>query len=189
MNELEFLRSQVRLERTHMRDVRAALGDALRRSPAPPGLDASAQAAARYLVFVLRRFVMQDRMHCSQLATRVGAAQGLEAAERARIDGALRDLAMALDDVATATDALAGALDARQRGAMEPQEWLEACAAFDRFYEAHLVQRRHQLSLWLESYYDIADWRRSSCVDAESVFEERRLHEEALRALAALPSP
>lgn len=188
MNELEFLRSQVRLERTHMREVRASLRDALRRTLPPAQVDAFAQAAAAYLVFALRRFVAQDRGHCVRLAERVAAAPNVDAAERARIDAALGELASALQETEAATTALSAALEGRRRQALDLPAWLAACRRFDDFYEQHLVQRRHQLGAWLEHHYDIGDWRRTSLVDAESVFEERQLHEQFQHAQAALPA-
>ncbi len=187
MNELEFLRSQVRLERVHMRDLRALFSAALQRAVPPALLDGFSQAAGAYLVFALRRFVAQDRMHCERLAARVASASGVDATERARITAALRDLAATLAATDVATRQFAAALERRRAGSLDAPGWFDTCRELDRFYESHLVQRRHQLGPWLESYYDILDWRRSSMVDAESVFEERRLHEAALQAHVALP--
>lgn len=187
MNELEFLRSQVRLERLHLREQRAALGTLLRRALPVDAQDACAQALAAHLVFLMRRFVLQDRSHVERLGARVAAARDVAPEERQRIGQTLHELAATLDAAQAATGSLADALEQRRHGALDAAGWLAACREFDAFYEGRLAAHRHALGTWLETYYDIGDWRRSSHVDPESVFEERRLHELALAALAALP--
>lgn len=180
MDELSFIREQVRTERRHMGEVRAALDDALA-AGGPGATDAAAvgssdafvAAAVRYLVFIVQRFNAQDQAHGAQL--------------RPRLDAADSDARMALDELdatlARSRAEIAVLQEAMQAGA-SPALRVAARRYLD-FYQRELLARRHSLTPWLERHYAAADWRRASMVDAESILEERDLYESVRSTLPA----
>jgi hypothetical protein len=181
MNELQFLRSQVALERGHMASVRRACADALNQTSA--GIGASVQEefclrCARYLVFIVARFNAQDQAHSDQLRPLLAAD---DAMHRETLDDLDRTLALNRE----ALGALAAALQARD---VEPSQagaalldapgagaLLQACRAYLEFYERVLTRRRHVLAPLLEQHYRMPHWRRACFVTADTVLEEKAL--------------
>lgn len=163
MNELEFVRQQVSTERSHMGATRAALAAALAADYPQGTLTPFVNAAAVYLVFVVRRFNRQDLEHCSMLTPLVPAS---DAEDRA----ALVDLSETLRLSSGAVDKLAAALPGT------PAELLAACRDYNRFYTDVLVKRRHAIYHLFERHYGIENWRRASFVDADSILAERDLY-------------
>lgn len=175
MNELEFIRDQVRTERRHMAEVRSILQAALSSTPASPVTARSIELAARYLVFSVRRFDAQDQMHCEQLAPRISAGDAVAC-------GSLAALAQTLSLSRAAIEQLQCALTAA--GAAPDSETLRiACEGYLDFYRRSLTTLRASLYPLLEQHYGVADWRRASLVDAESIISERELY-DAVRAAA-----
>jgi hypothetical protein len=166
MNELEFIREQVRLERRHMAEVRQALETALLgRAVADPSLQIFCQAAARYLVFIVQRFNAQDQIHCDQLRSCLTAedATSLQSLEQLH-----STLAQSRPAVAQLSAALASP------ASMETL--LDACRRYLDFYRHELLARKNSLYPLFDQHYGMADWRRASLVDADSVLEERTLY-------------
>jgi hypothetical protein len=184
MNEVEYLRSQVRLERSHLREVRAALSARLAAVRADDELDGPALATAPYLLYALRRLEEQDGRHCSRLRAHIDQKPEARPGEHARVGAALAELKQALQELHQARQRFESAYQERTERRLDASGWVEACREFDAWYESRLAPRRHALGDWLDAYYTLADWRSTSLVDAESVLEERRLHGVALAALA-----
>ncbi len=170
MNEQDFIRQQVQLERAHMGATRAALAKALDGQYPTEILEPFARAAARYLVFVVRRFNRQDLEHCAILLPLVPASDTAD-------HEALADLTKTLQLSGTAIEALASRLDAPL------PDLLAACVDYNQFYTTVLMARRHATYHLFEQHYDIESWRRASFVDADSILEERALYAEANRLL------
>lgn len=160
-----------------MAAVRSACAAALARDagaePDPEFLD----ACARYLVFVVGRFNAQDQAHCELLAPRLDAA---DAASRALVE----DLLQALAASRAAIERLAATLAARDSGAASDAQFAESLRDYLGFYARVLATRRHSIHHLFERHYGIADWRRASAVDADSILEER---ERYARVAACLP--
>jgi hypothetical protein len=163
MNEQEFIRQQVSTERAHMGATRAALGAALAANYPATVIEPFARAAARYLVFVVRRFNAQDLEHCAILRPLIPAT---DLADRTTLD----DLAETLGLSGSAIDALAAALNA------PAADLLAASGTYNQFYAEVLVRRRHAIYHLFERHYGIAEWRRASFVDADSILAERELY-------------
>lgn len=170
MNELEFIRQQVSTERAHMGAARAAMSAALAADYPLAVLEPFARAAARYLVFVLRRFNRQDLEHCAIL-------QPLIPANDTTDHKTLADLAETLWLSSRAIEELGAALES------PPPELLAACRTYSQFYSDVLVRRRHAIYHLFEQHYSVVEWRRASFVDADSILEERELFDAVGRAL------
>jgi hypothetical protein len=184
MNELEFLRSQMRLERTHCESQRALLGRSLQAvAAAEPARDALL-AAAHYLVFALRREARRDRLHADQTEARLAVAQVVEADQRKTALAAVARLRAEASALAAAIETLAVALQAPATAAVG-DSLRTACTAFEGWATNFKPAGREALEPWFERLYAISDWRQVALTDAESVFEERRLHEAANAAARA----
>lgn len=170
MNELEFIRQQVSTERAHMGAARAAMAAALAADYPLAVLEPFARAAARYLVFVVRRFNRQDLEHCAILQPLIPAGDTTD-------HKTLADLAETLWMSSRAIEELALALES------PAAELLSACGNYNQFYRDVLVGRRHAIYHLFERHYGVAEWRRASFVDADSVLEERELFGAVGRAL------
>ncbi len=166
MNELEFIRNQVATERSHMAAVRGACAAALLQpADPPPDLDFLV-ACASYLVFSIGRFNAQDQAHCELLRPRLPAT----AADDQRT---LADLEQTLAANRTAISQLATALAALQSGTGGEAGFSAALRAYLSFYANELASRRHALRHLFDAHYGVAEWRRASAVDADSILEER----------------
>ncbi len=185
MHEIEYLRSQVGRELGHLREVRAALSARLATARSADEIDAPSLAAAEYLLYALQRVEERDRLHCARLRAQVDEVAEATPRERALTRAALEQLERLVRDLHDARQRYAAAFRARRGGQLDAAGWLDACRAFDAWYDTALAEPRHSVSEWLERYYTLADWRRTSLVDAEAVLEERRLHAAALAALEA----
>ncbi len=170
MNELEFIRQQVSTERAHMGAARAALAAALAADYPLAVLEPFARAAARYLLFVVRRFNRQDLEHCAIL-------QPLIPATDSRDHKTLADLAETLWLSSRAIEGLGVSLES------PPADLLGACGTYNQFYVDVLVRRRHAIYHLFAQHYGVAEWRRASFVDADSILEERELFDAVGRAL------
>jgi hypothetical protein len=189
MNELDYLRDQVSLERSHMRELRSSFARLLVEGRDDEQLERQTVALATYLLFALRRLVLQDELHCRQLRERIAAAAEGSAGEHAHIVATIDDLERSLADARGALDRFEAAhRELATAGRSGVADWLDACRRFNTWYETQLGTRRHALGDWLDAYYTLADWRRASLVDAESVLEERRLYAAARAALASPPT-
>lgn len=146
MNELELIRNQLSTERSRVAVVARAC--------AAPGASAGLrEAAVDYLVFVLTRFDERDQ----RLAEQVPA--------QSFVSGAL------VSQGGTSREALAklAATLAEPGDAGKTQRW----SAFSQFLDGPWSQRRTALDALQQKSLRIADWRAVSCVDADSIVEER----------------
>lgn len=181
MNELQFLRSQVALERGHMAGVRRACADALDMASggiSEPALEEFCLRCARYLVFIVARFNSQDQAHSDQLRPFLAAD---DATHLETLDDLDRTLALNRD----AIGALASAVRAREVGrqragaavhdAPGPLSLLDACRSYLEFYARVLTRRRHVLAPLLEKHYRMTHWRKACFVTADTVLEEKAL--------------
>jgi hypothetical protein len=177
VNELEFIRRQVSIERSHMAAVRSACAAALARdggtAPDPEFLE----ACARYLLFVVGRFNAQDQAHCDLLRPRLDAA---DVEGRETID----DLRQALAASREAIGRLAAAVESRGAGTRDDSSFVEALREYLGFHARVLATRRHSIHHLFDRHYGIAEWRLASAVDADSILEER---ERYARVVGCLP--
>lgn len=188
MNELEFLRSQLRLEHTHYTRLRALLGRSLPGAATDKCLLAVTVSTANYVVFVLQRAARRDHIHADQIEARLSPAQALRADERNAIIAAVAQLRVDARALGAAVEALAAALPAPSEHASGGSV-LPACHAFDAWASNFNFAARAALEPWLERLYDIGDWRRAALTDAEAVFQERRLRTAATDAARAAALP
>lgn len=168
MNELQYIREQVRTERRHMAEVRLALTSALDAGFVAPILLPFCAAGARYLVFIVKRFNAQDQLHCDQLQPHL-APEDVENRE------SLQQLTQTLARSREAIGKLDLALRSCATGTAE-ETLRSACSSYLAFYRDELATRRNSLYPLLERHYGVAEWRRASLVDAESILEERALY-------------
>jgi hypothetical protein len=166
VNELEFIRRQVSTERSHMAAVRSACAAALAREDGATRDPAFLEACAEYLVFVVGRFNAQDQAHCDLLRPRLEAA---DAEGRATIDDLLQALAASREAIGR----LATAVAAHGAGTLGDAPFVEALREYLGFYSRVLATRRHLIHHLFDRHYGIAEWRRASAVDADSILEER----------------
>lgn len=159
MNELEFLRSQLRLEQTHLDGSRDLLSRALRQASAEGPRLAARQAALAHLDFALQRATERSRVHSQLLEERV-ARSAFSTTERLAV----------LDAVAALQSALA--LAASSSGGLS--------AGHAQQLAERISKATAAVEPWCARLYDLSDWRRAARIDAEAVFEERRLYEHAI---------
>lgn len=181
MNELEFLRGQLRLERTHYQEQIALLTRGLCSRGADVSADRAIQASAAYLVFAARRSVRRNHLHARQLASRLATGEPLAADEQRVVDAASQRLASSTAATQTALEALVAAL-ATHDGSHDAGGLHKACAAFAETVNAETLVAAETLDPWVERLYNLGDWRCVALTDAESVFEERRLYDAAIHA-------
>lgn len=180
MNELAFLRGQLRLERSHYGQQLDLLARSLRSPAGEPGVDRTVRAAAAYVLFATRRTVQRNHLHARRLASRLAATE-LAADERGAIGAASQRLVAVTAATQAALDALAAAM-AVDACATDTAALRDACAAFAGPVPAEVMAAAETLEPWFERLYDLADWRSVALTDAESVFEERCLHDAAFHA-------
>jgi hypothetical protein len=159
MNELEFLRSQLRLEQTHFDSILDLLCRTLRHATVDGPLLAARQAALAHLEFALERATERSRVH-SQLLAELIARSALSTTERLAVLDAAAALQSALVPDASSLRGLSAA------AAQQLAERISQAAA--------------ALEPWCARLYDLSDWRRAARIDAEAVFKERRLYEHAI---------
>lgn len=181
MNELEFLRGQLRLERTHYREQIALLTRSLCAPESGGSVARAIQATAAYLVFAARRSVRRNHLYARQLASRLAAGEPLAADEQRAVDAASQRLASSTTATQTALEALGAALAAHD-GTDDAGGLHKACAAFTENVNAETLAAAETLDPWFERLYSLGDWRCVALTDAESVFEERRLYDAATHA-------
>ena len=170
MNELEFIRQQVATERTHMGAVRAALAATLAAGYPLAVLEPFTRVAARYQVFVVRRFNRQDLEHCAILQPLIPATDTTDHKILADLAETLWMSSQAIEKLGTALESAAA-------------ELLGASNTYNQFYGDVLVRRRHAIYHLFGQHYGVAEWRRASFVDADSILEERELFDAVSRAL------
>lgn len=193
MNEIEFIVRQIDAEQRRLEEMLTACSAALReastkaslgsgmRLQAAGGRDAPDEpylACADYFVHTARRAVARDRAHCEALAAIVPPddRDGQELLDKLR---------RSVQSGQEALAALEHALNERRAGRLSPDDFLARCARCVQGLEAMCRERPAGLYERLQRHYTVADWRRTSLVDADSILAERELH---ARALARLPS-
>lgn len=158
MNELEFLRSQLQLEQANLARSCDVLARAARHAgtegPAHAPARAASQAALAHVQFGLQRALQRARAHARLLSDHV-ARGSVGAAELDALRDAIGTVQSALHEAPT----------------LPPQQ------AADRLRSAGA-----SVEPWCARLYRLADWRSVAQIDAEAVFEDRRLHEAAMDA-------
>ena len=174
MNELEFLRTQIRLERQHMVEVRKNLEVALAR-PVPQmqrdAIERFCTAAARYLVFIVKRFNAQDQIHCQQLRPNIAGGDHDNEDALAALECLLARSRVAIASLQAALPG-PGAADAQTSG----MALRHACAEYLQFYRDEMLQRNSTLTALFERHYGTTEWRSASLLDADAVLQERQLY-------------
>jgi hypothetical protein len=168
MNEIELIRAQLDLERSHAGAVAAATAVALGHA-APAALASGTpletfrQACVDYLVCVLAWFEERDR----RLAGLINQ-YGPEHPTRDALDAALARRGRSREALEKLEAAFAAAPDtAAAAGAR--QAWAE----FAQFFSGTWSTRRDALDALLSANSRASDWRHMSGVDADTILEER----------------
>jgi hypothetical protein len=166
VNEIQLIRAQLDLERSHAGAVAAATAVAL--GPAAPAALASGtpletfrQACVDYLVCVLAWFEERDR----RLAGLINQ-YGPEHPTRDALDAALARRGRSREALEKLEAAFAGAPDA---AAGARPAWTE----FAQFFRGTWSTRRDALDALLAANSRASDWRLMSGIDADSILEER----------------
>jgi hypothetical protein len=197
MNELQFLRSQVALERGHMASVRRACADALnvpQEGVTEPLLEEFCLCCARYLLFIVARFNAQDQAHSDQLRCFLAPDDAVHREALDDLDRTLELNRAAIGALATAvrTHEIERDRPAAGRGdAADARAFFTACRAYVSFYDRVLARRRHVLSPLIGMHYRMPQWRAACLVSADSVLEEQALFGDVVRHLppgTTLPS-
>ena len=173
MDELAFIREQVRTERRHMAEVRQALGTAIDARINAESLDPFCAAAVQYLLFAVRRFNAQDQAHCDQLRPRLPVDDKSSQALLDALGSTLARSRVAIDELANSTVA--------PPSNAQGSALVDAAQRYLAFYREALATQQGSLYPLFEKHYRQQDWRAASMVDADSVLEERRLY-AAVRA-------
>lgn len=177
MNEVDFLRDQVALERQHFDSVRGACAAAIGSALDPARLDELCRVAARYLCFAGERSALQDRAHCELLRARVARD---DAASHKLVD----DLGATLAPRRATLETLAAALADRRTDTLGAAEFVAICRETLRALDDALARRPPVLQRLFDRHYRVAEWRAASHIDADSILEERERYE---RVRAKLP--
>lgn len=177
MNEVDFLRDQLALERHHFDAVRGACETALAAAIEPARLEEFCRVAARYLCFAGERLALRDRVHCEQL-------RALLAREDAASHNLVDDLGATLAPRRAALDSLAAGLTERRADELSAAGFIDLCRESLRALDAALARRPPVLQRLLDRHYRVVEWRNASQVDADSILEERERYE---RVRAKLP--
>lgn len=167
MNEIEIIRSQLDVERSHATEVANACAAAFGTADAvPPATEATAlfrDAGVSYLVWVLARFEERD-----QTLSELPAARQL--GNLITRSGTSREALSRLETALAASDSAAA------RAA-----WQE----FARFFNSAWAPRRTALERGLMEHLDVVDWRAVCAIDADSILDERNRY---ARVAAHLPA-
>lgn len=172
MNEVELIRNQLALERTHAGAVANACATAMQGDAAP---DATADALAEfrracvdYLACVLAWFEERDQRLTDLLQARLrstdSARRSLE--EALARPGRSREVLAKLE-AACARSTASGSAGRRQ-------EW----RVFAEYFNAVWSARRDALDALLATNARATDWRTFGGIDADSILEERRRYAE-----------
>ena len=176
MNEIEIIRSQLTLERSHAAEVAnacVAVFGATGRACMP---DESAallrEACVSYLVWVLARFEERDQ----RLSELLAARESPSPAAARQLDELLRRSGGSREALAHLEAALVGA---------GPDETRARWREFARFFNSAWTARRVALEGALAEHLSVADWRAMCAIDADSILDERR---RFARVVAQLPA-
>ena len=152
MNEIEIIRTQLRVEAEHaLAAARAAAGAA----------DRVRQAGAAYLQWVLGAFAERERRLAELIEARPGAPEPVR-----------RALADALGGPGSSSEALG-----KLRAAHADNRWDELA----RFLDGDWQRRRDALDAALAPHRRIADWRTALGLHAEGILRERELYARVAR--------
>jgi hypothetical protein len=168
MNEVQLIRNQLTLERTHASAVANACATALQTDaaagPMSDSLEQFRRACVDYLACVLAWFEERDQRLADLVQTRFGASDPARRAFEEVLSrrGRSRD-ALAKLEAACAGSAAPGA-------GMRQQGWRE----FAEYFNGMWSTRRDALEALLTSNTRPGDWRTLGGIDADSILEERR---------------
>lgn len=175
MNEVQLIRAQLALERSHARQVAAACGQALTHAAGETLVSGSAleefrQACVDYLVCILAWYEERDR-RLGQLANALASDDPRHAGIHAILGhpGSSREALERLEPAFAATTA---------------STCLKGWQVFMQFLEGPWWARRDALEGLLAEDSRATDWRTLSGIDADSILEERARH---ARVLALAP--
>ena len=175
MNEIDFIRNQLDTEHRHMVEVARACSAALQSNAGAQ--DELCIACADYFVDATSRMTSRDEAHCNVLQSILAP----DDADGQRLLQELRaNVASGRDALTRLKEALAG----REAGSVTAHEFAASCRAFLEQFQALADQRPARLDEVLRRHYGIAEWRRTSLVDADSILKERVQFE---RVRAKLP--
>ena len=178
MNEIQLIRAQLDLERSHAGAVAAICGTALgRATPASLAsgtpLETFRQACVDYLVCILAWFEERDR-RLAELINQYGP----EHATRDALDATLTRRGRSREALEKLEAAFAAAPDtAAAAGAR--QAWVE----FAQFFSGTWSTRRDALDALLSANSRASDWRHMSGVDADTILEERSRYARVTQTL------
>lgn len=169
MNEVELIRAQLATERRHAAQVANACVSAL--EDPSQGLDSLAQTAfcqacVEYLAWVLTRFEERDQVLLDLGYTRAGGADRRRALEE--ILGWPGKSREALTRLQAALDRISSELE-RDPAASPAGPWRE----FAQFFNGDWSARREALDELFARGATVADWRKMSGIDADSILDER----------------
>ena len=182
MNEIEIIRSQLAVERSHAAEIANACAAVFGAGTAPSVPDESAalfrEACVGYLVWVLARFEERDQTLSELLSARESAAKSAAGAlpREQPLEELLSRSGRSREALARLESALAAGAGDAARG-----RWQE----FARFFNSAWTPRRVALERELAEHFSVADWRAMCAIDADSILDERR---RFARVTAELPA-
>jgi len=168
MNEVELIRNQLALERTHASAVANACATAMQ-GDATAGATADSvgqfrRASVDYLACVLAWFEERDQRLADLLHARLRSTDPA----RHSLEDALARPGRSCEVLAKLEAACAGATASGSAG--RRQEWRE----FAEYFNAVWSTRRDALDGLLSTNSSATDWRTFGGIDADSILEERR---------------
>jgi hypothetical protein len=168
MNEIQLIRAQLDLERSHASAVAAVCGATLGcATPASLAsgtpLETFRQACVDYLVCILAWFEERDR-RLAELINQYGP----EHATRDALDATLARRGRSREALEKLEAAFAAAPDTAAAAGARPA-WVE----FAQFFSGIWSTRRDALDALLSANSRASDWRHMSGVDADTILEER----------------
>ncbi len=178
MNEIQLIRAQLDLERSHAGEVAAAAAACLGRATAAAlasgtPLESFRQACVDYLVCVLAWFEERDR-HLAALINQYGS----EHPTRDALDAALARPGRSREALERLEAAFAGTPDATPAPGARPA-WTD----FAQFFSGTWSTRRDALDALLAANSRASDWRLISGIDADTILEERSRYAQVLEML------
>ena len=178
MNELEIIRSQLAVERSHAAEVANACAAVFGSAGAAAPSEATVrfrEACVSYLVWVLARFEERDQTLSELLASRQSLGDGGATADAQQLGSLISRSGTSREALSRLEAALAaGEVEAMRSG------WEE----FARFFNSAWAPRRTALEGALAEHLAIAHLRTVCAIDADSILDERNRY---ARVAAQLP--
>ena len=155
MNEIELIRSQLRVERQHAEAVARACASGL------VSIEAFRATGVEYLAWILTRFEEREQVFHDLVRKRFAVGDP----HRQAVEVTLGSPGSNREALAKLEAALGASADSRTAAL----RWSE----FQNFFARAWVTRRDEIDRLFQNQAKVTDWRTVSAIDADSIVDER----------------